>query len=103
MIFGNGNASALARAQDKHEQSERERKASPKEDKPCARCGHLCSAHAPANYTRMFCKSEGCTCNSYFPSKSYEAVVTENIALHQEIERLKAELDSLTRARTVSA
>jgi len=103
MIFGNGNASALSRVPEKYEQSERERKASPKEDKPCARCGHLCSAHAPADYTRMFCKRDGCLCNSYFPSKSYEAVVTENIALHQEIEQLKAQLDTLVRGHRVSA
>ncbi len=102
MIFGSGNT-APSRLQEKQEQSERERKPLSKEDKPCARCGHLCSAHAPADYTRMFCKSEGCTCNSYFPSKSHEAVVSENIALRAEIEQLKAELERSVRTRTVSA
>jgi len=97
MIFGNGNA-AIGRLQEKYEQPERDRKSSSKEDKPCARCGHLRSSHAPADYTRMFCKSDGCPCNSYFPSKSYEAVVTENIALRAEIEQLKAQLEPFTRA-----
>ncbi len=71
-----------------------------RDDKPCSRCGHVCSAHAPAHYTRMYCNAQGCSCNGYFPSKSYEAVVQENITLRQEVAELKAALEPFTKRQS---
>jgi hypothetical protein len=81
----------------------KERRATSKEDKPCSGCGHLCSAHAPADYTRMHCNTEGCPCNGYFPSKSYETVVQENIALRREVAELKKELEPFTKPQSATA
>jgi hypothetical protein len=38
----------------------------------------------------MHCNTEACSCEGYFPSKSYESVVQENIALRQQLEKLEA-------------
>jgi len=81
----------------------KDRKASAKEDRPCSLCGHLCSAHAPADYTRMYCEVAGCPCESYFPAKHHEAVVQENLALHKQIDELEARLEQLNRDSLVDA
>ena len=94
VIFSGGGKGRLPEPQDA---AEKERRPAAKEDKPCSQCGHLCSAHAPAHYTRMYCNTEGCSCNGYFPSKSYEAVVRENLALHKEIEQLKKALAAMAK------
>ena len=99
MNFAGAATRRLAEKQD----NEKERRAPAKEDKPCSHCGHLCSAHAPANYTRMHCNTEGCPCNGYFPSKSYESVVQENIALRKELTQLKTELEEVAAQQQLPA
>jgi cell division septum initiation protein DivIVA len=51
----------------------------------------------------MYCNTEGCACNGYFPSKSYESVVQENIALRKEIAELKASLEPFTQQQNAMA
>ncbi len=99
MIFSSAAKKRLA-AEAEDAQNERKSANTKKEDKPCSLCGHLCSFHAPAHYTQMYCNAEGCSCNGYFPSKSYELVVQENIALRQELKDLKAQLEPLTKKQT---
>lgn len=99
MNFAGAATRRLAEKQD----NEKERRAPAKEDKPCSHCGHLCSAHAPANYTRMHCNTEECPCNGYFPSKSYESVVQENIALRKELTQLKTELEEVAAQQQMPA
>jgi hypothetical protein len=48
----------------------------------------------------MYCNAQGCSCNGYFPSKSYEAVVQENITLRQEVAELKAALEPFTKRQS---
>lgn len=98
MIFG---GAAVGRSPERPEAGKEFRPVL-KEDKPCSRCGHLCSAHASPHYTKMHCITEGCSCGGYFPSKSYEAVVQENIALHLEIESLKDTLEPFLIERAVA-
>jgi hypothetical protein len=70
-----------------------------REDRPCARCGHLRSAHAPPAYTRMYCDVTDCSCDIYFPAKSHEAMVHENIALQRHVVELEAKIEQLSRGQ----
>lgn len=67
-----------------------------KDDKPCSRCGHVRSDHAPASCTRMYCEVRGCSCEGYFPPKSYAAVVSENLTLRRRIGELEASVKQLS-------
>ncbi len=77
------------------EHAEKSKRTATKEDRPCSRCGHLRSAHAPPNYTLMHCEADACSCDSYFPPKSYEAVVNENLALQKRVAELEATIEQL--------
>jgi hypothetical protein len=90
-----GFTSAAASRSVEKEVTDKGKRAAAKDDRPCSRCGHLCSAHAPAEYTRMYCDVPACPCDSYFPTKSYEAVVLENLSLRKQIGELEETIEQL--------